>query len=50
MIMFRKSLLVLALALAAAVLSAQELRRVENIRYTTSQDAYAQERCLLDVF
>ncbi len=48
--MFRKTLLVLALALVATVVSARELRRVENIRYTTSTDAYAQERCLLDVF
>ena len=45
----RKLFLALAFALVATVLSAQELSRVENICYATSPDAYAQERCRLDV-
>ena len=45
-----KLLLVLVFTLVASVLSAQELRRVEDICYASSGDAYAQERCRLDVF
>ena len=48
-VMCRKSLLVLFLALVATVLSAQELRRVEDLCYKPSGDAYEQERCRLDV-
>ena len=47
--MNRKPFLVLLLALVAWSLSAQTIRRMENIRYTESTDPYAQERCLLDV-
>lgn len=48
--MNRKFFLVLLLALFVWSLSAQTVRKVENIRYTDSTDPYAQERCLLDVF
>ena len=47
--MSRKYFLSLLLALLAGALCAQPVRRAENIRYAVSDDAYAQERCLLDV-
>ena len=47
--MNRKFFLVLLLALVAWSLSAQTVRKVENIRYIDSTDPYAQERCVLDV-